>query len=67
MSPPGLQILLAFEEGYYGPIPVTPELVAITRTTVSNYDVRLIVVDDSAPHSGGVIDLFDRVLGAPTV
>ncbi len=67
MSPPGLQILLAFEEGYYGPIPVTPELVATTRTTLSKYDVRLIIVDHSAARSGAVMDLFDRTLGPAKV
>jgi hypothetical protein len=67
MSPPGLQELLAFEEGYYGPIPVTPELVATTRMTLSKYDVRLIIVDHSAPRSGAVMDLFDQALGAARV
>jgi hypothetical protein len=53
--------------GSLPPPPITPSLIAATRATLSRYDVRLIVVDRSYPHSKGVMKLFRRTLGPPTL
>ena len=68
MSPPGLQRFLTAQVGFdlYGPpLPLSPELVSITRTTLSKYDVRMVIVDRSATGSGPVMKLFNEALGAP--
>ena len=77
MNPPGLQQFLAgqqpltlvghsFPTGIYGsPLPVSPELVATTRTTLSRYHVRLVIVDRSVSGSGPVMELFSDALGPP--
>jgi hypothetical protein len=76
MNPPGLQQFLAsssaglFETPYYGEhfgpaLPVSPELVATTRTALSKYDVRLVIVDRSTSGSGPVMELFNDALGPP--
>ena len=70
MIPPELENFLYGQEGYnryIPPEPITPELIASTRTALSNYDVRMVVVDRSVPGAGPVIDLFTRVLGEPQV
>ena len=68
MSPPGLQAFLSHLTLFYGPrVPVGPKLVSITRTTLTNYDVRLVIVDRSAPGSGPVVQLFTDALGPPKV
>ena len=68
MSPRGTQELLANEEGVslFGPVlPVSPKLVADTRTVVSRYDVRVVIVDRSMVGSGAVMELFRDALGQP--
>ena len=45
--------------------PLSPELVSITRTTLSNYDVGPVIVDRSAAGSGPVVKLFNEALGPP--
>jgi hypothetical protein len=70
MSPAGTQQFLADHEGVsiYGPaLPVGPGLVAATRTTVSKYHIRLVIVDRSMSGSGPVVELFDDALGPPKV
>jgi len=69
MSPAGLQRFLANQEGVtlYGPQPpLTSSLVAVTRATLSKYDVKVVIVDRSAAGSGPVATLFQRALGRPT-
>jgi hypothetical protein len=69
LSPPGLQqFLLAqvFRRGSTnGSLPFSPEMLSITRTTLSNYHVGLVIVDRSEPGSGPVMNLFEDVLGPP--
>jgi hypothetical protein len=68
MSPLGTQRFLADQEGFgiFGPeMPVSPELVAQTRSTVSRYDVRLVIVDRSMAGSDAVVELFNDALGSP--
>jgi hypothetical protein len=68
MNPPGTQQFLAAQEGvaYLGPgLPLTPELVATTRATISTYDIRVVIVDRSYPGSGPVLTLFTEALGPP--
>lgn len=70
MNPPGLQQFLAGQEGVvlYGPrLPITPRLVAATRTALSRYQVRLVIVDRAVEGSGPVMVLFTRTLGPPTL
>jgi hypothetical protein len=70
MTPPDLQEFLAGQEGaslYGPPLPVTPGLVQATRTALSRYHVRLVIVDRSAIGSASVVELFDDALGPPTV
>ena len=38
---------------------------AATRTALSRYDVRLVIVDRSVSGSGAVMELFDDALGPP--
>jgi hypothetical protein len=77
MNPPELQQFLAGQQpftpvggfaptGLYGPpLPVSPELVATTVTTLSKYRVRLVIVDRSVRGSGPVMELFNDALGPP--
>ena len=73
MNPPNLQRFLAGQDfatsfffPIYGPsLPVSPELVATTRTALSKNDVRLVIVDRSAGGSGSVMELFNDALGPP--
>jgi hypothetical protein len=68
MKPPGLQQFLTAQAGvalYGRPSPLSPELVSVTRTTLSNYDVRMVIVDRSEPGSGPVMELFSEALGPP--
>lgn len=69
MNPAGLQQFLANQEGVtlYGPKPaLNSSLVAVTRTTLSRYDVKVVIVDRSAAGSGPVVQLFQMALGSPT-
>jgi hypothetical protein len=81
MSPPGLQHFLD-AEAYAGVLLsrlpdrsrtagearlLSPGLVSITRTTLSKYDVRMVIVDRSAAGSGPVIKLFNETLGPPKI
>ncbi len=67
MSPPNLQDSLAADEQacFCLLTPVSPKLVAATRTALSRYDVRLVIVDRSVSGSGAVMELFDDALGPP--
>ena len=71
MNPPGLQQFLAGQNAGlsgepFGPaLPVSPELVAATRTALSRYDVRLVIVDRSVGGSGQVMELFNDAVGPP--
>jgi hypothetical protein len=72
MSPSALQRFLAAQRysgvsPYGPPLPFGPELVSITRTTMSKYDIRLVIVDRSEPGSGPVVRLFTDALGPPKV
>ena len=76
MSPSGLQRFLASQSlspsvlaftPYGPPLPFSPELVSITRTALSKYDIRLVIVDRSESGSGPVIKLFTDALGPPKV
>jgi hypothetical protein len=70
MSPPALQRFLSDYEGidlYGAPLPLSPELVSITRTTLSKYDVGMVIVDRSVVGSGPVIKLFNEALGPPKI
>jgi hypothetical protein len=68
MTPAGLQEFLAAQEGIpkYGPqVPVSPALVASTRAVFRNYDVRVVIVDDTVPGAVAVVRLMDKVVGPP--
>ena len=68
MNPPQLELFLSGQEGYspdLPPVPVTPELLAATRTALSRYDIRMVVVDQTVSGAGPVVALFTRVLGQP--
>jgi len=70
MNPPGLQQFLTAQEGatLLGPkLPLTPELVATTKTTISRYHIRLVILDRSTRGSGPVLKLFNEALGRPKV
>jgi hypothetical protein len=69
MVPNELQQFLAAQDPpspFGGPLSVSPHLVQATRTALSRYDVRLVIVDRSLPGSGAVMQLFRDVLGPPT-
>ena len=66
LSPNGLQAFLSNKEIWLPLLPVTPNLVATARTTVSRYHVRMILVDRSYPGGKDVVDLFGRAFGAST-
>jgi hypothetical protein len=66
MSPRGLQQFLSGQEGvklYGPPLPVSPDLVATARATLTKYHVRLVIVDRSTRGSGPVIELFNDAIG----
>ena len=70
MNPPELQRFLAFQDRLdpWGlPPPLGPNLVSITRVTLSKYHVRLVIVDRTFVGSGPVVQLFDQALGPPRV
>lgn len=79
MSPPGLQQFLRAQAIYgvarlrlpggsrIAALSLSPRLVSITRTTLSNYDVGMVLVDRSAAGSGPVIKLFNATLGPPNI
>ena len=71
MRPPGLQRFLVwsvpFARTRSGPLSVSPELVSTTRTALSDYDVRLVIVDRAISGSGPVMKLFTDALGPPTL
>jgi len=70
MSPPGLQQFLATQEGvnYLGPeMAVSPKLVAVTRSVVSRYHIRLVIVDRSMAGSAAVMELLNDAIGPPLV
>ena len=48
-------------------IPVSPQMVASTRTFLSRYHVRLVVVDRSVGSSAPVMELFNDALGHPKI
>lgn len=69
MNPAGLQQFLANQEGVtlYGPRPpLNSSLIDATRTTLSKYNVKVVLVDRLAAGSGPVEQLFQMALGAPT-
>jgi len=69
MNPEGLQRFLANQEGVtlYGPRPaLDSSLVAVTRVTLSTYNVKVVIVDRSAHGSRLVVRLFKMALGPPT-
>ena len=69
MNPEGLQRFLANQEGVtlYGPRPpLNSSLVAVTRATLSKYNVKVVIVDRSAGGSRPVVKLFQMALGLPT-
>jgi hypothetical protein len=70
MSPPGLQQFLAAgtPPTVYGPAPrLGPSLVAVTRTVLREYDVRVVIVARLVQNSGPVAKLFRMALGSPRV
>ena len=72
MKPSGLQQFLADPNGTgggpFGPtLTVSPALVATTRTSLSDYGVRLVIVDRSIAGSGPVMELFTDALGPATL
>ena len=79
MSPPGLEQFLAAQaidgvarlrlpdDSRTAALPLSPRLVSITRTTLSNYDVGTVIVDRSGAGSGPVIKLFNEAIGPPNV
>jgi hypothetical protein len=69
MNPAGLQQFLANQEGVtlYGPRPpLNGSLVAVTRATLSKYNVKVVIVDRAARGSRPVTKLFRMALGPPT-
>jgi hypothetical protein len=75
LEPNALQVYLTTEESLLGPLyraghaipPLTTDLVATTRTTISRYHVGLIIVDRVQPAAADVMVLFRHALGAPTL
>jgi hypothetical protein len=68
-SPRSLQRFMGTQEDsrtYGKPLSLSPELVSVTRLTLSRYNIRLIIVDRASTGSGQVVKLFDQALGAPT-
>ena len=81
LYPNDLQVFLTFSEFWNTPVekfilgkytpsappPVTPNLVAATRTFLSKYHVQVIIVDRNYWQSMGAMKLFRHDLGEPTV
>ncbi len=75
MSPPGMQQFLVREDviassyfaRYASSVRVSPKLVASTRTALSKYHIRLVIVDRSAFGSRPIMKLFNDALGPPSV
>jgi hypothetical protein len=69
MNPSGLQAFVSQGTiSVYGrALPLGPKLESVARATIAKYDIRLAIVDRSAPDSGQAMRLFDDVLGPPTV
>ena len=72
LRPPGLAQFLTWNVASAGSpsgplFLVSPALVATTRTTLSDYDVRLVIVDRAISGSGPVMELFKDALGPPTL
>jgi hypothetical protein len=59
--------LALFISPYWPPLHFSPGLVSITRTTLSKYDVDMVIIDRAAPGSGPAIKLFSDALGLPKV
>jgi hypothetical protein len=69
MHPNLLQRFLANQEGFtlYGPAPpLNATLIASTRLTLREYDVRVLIVDRSAPGSAAAMRLLTAALGHPS-
>lgn len=69
MDPAGLQRFLANQEGVtlYGPRPpLNSSLVAVTRATLSKYQVKVVIVNRRADGGRAVVKLFEMALGLPT-
>jgi hypothetical protein len=76
MQPRGLEQFLAghylltaysLSPLYGKPMELGPDLVATTRATLSDYDVRLVIVNTARLGAGPVITLFRETLGPPSV
>jgi hypothetical protein len=70
LEPPGLEAFLTGQEGYnpYVPaVPITPELLASTRASLSANHIEAVLVDNSVKGASPVVDLFTQVLGRPEV
>jgi hypothetical protein len=67
LEPNALQRYLAILGIFNVRVPVPPELVAATQSTISRYHVRLIIVDRSQPGATSVMFLFRRAVSAPTL
>lgn len=68
MAPRGLQQFLAgaMPGGPYGPRPaLTPRLVSATRLALQAYDIRVVIVEQSAAGSPAVVELFSEAIGRP--
>jgi hypothetical protein len=74
MHPKSLQEFLLDQDPYsayllaehYGPpLPLSAGLVSSTRTALSTYHVRLVIVDTSVSGAGPVVKLFEDALGPP--
>jgi Bacterial Ig domain len=70
MRPSQVQQFLTASGGFplYGfATPVSPQLVASTRTFLSRYHVRMVLVDRSVGTSTPVMELFNDALGHPKI
>jgi hypothetical protein len=70
VDPRGLQQFGRYKEGItsYGCPPLLYSgLVGVTHATVSNYKIKVIIVDRSVSGSGPVVTLFGAAFGPPTI
>lgn len=76
LQPHVLQAFLAGQDPFtafglspiYGkPLPLSDALVTTTRTTLRDYDVRLVIVNAETYGSAPVLKLFNEALGPPSV
>ena len=70
MTPPEVQQFLTASGGCSlcgSAVPVSPQLVASTRTFLSRYHVRSVVVDRSVGSGASVMELFNDALGHPKI